>query len=128
MKNLTKNKQRDVFRKKFKKKKKLPLWRQTIESIVLFISGTYLLYYINLIPQKIDWQNILNTSWSNLIESLQILSQSIINFLLIFIVLVLIVIGFFLLFAGIIRFVRLLIILSNRRKRNAKYSSILRNK
>ena len=117
---------RNVFRTK--KKVKLPLWRQCLESIILLSAGSTLLILLNRIPHNVNWKLVLIESWTDLLSSIILILNAIINFTSFILLLLLVFLGFILLIGGLIRFFRILTTFYKLYKKNAKYSSMLRKK
>ena len=117
---------RNVFRTK--KKVKLPLWRQCLESIILLSAGSTLLILLNRIPHNVNWKLVLIESWTDLLSSIILILNAIINFTSFILLLLLVFLGFILLIGGLIRFFRILTTFYKLYKKNAKYSSMLRRK
>ncbi len=101
----TKEINRKVFRKPSTRNSK-SLLRQLLESIVLTVSGIFLLAFLNWLPEKFDWEKILLESWDNFTLGSYHLFESILGFGAIILTLILIVLGIVFLLAGILRILR----------------------
>ncbi len=111
-----KDNQRNVFRKQ-KRPLVRPLWRQGIESFLMFLGGILLLTFLNYIPKKFDWTEVIFESWTDLIQGIRQLFEALVGFGGIILVLVIVIIGLTLFLGGafrLCRFISRLII--NQRK------------
>ncbi len=117
-KNLKTKPSRNVFRRA-KSRKNTPLWRQSLESLLMVNLGVILLLYLNRIPNKLNLSQILRDSGIKFYESIIGLLQSTSIILSLVILFVFIFIGLILLLGGLwrsLRVVSLLIRKSKKRK------------
>ena len=99
-----------------KKTKKLRLF---IEGLIFSSIGTSLILFLNSLPARIDWNEYLKGTWSDLIQGIYQLLEAIIKIAGAISVVVLILLTIFLLFAGAFRLIRLFAI-SLKPKRKQK--------
>ena len=109
------DKERTVFRSS-KNKSTKPIWRLSIELILMLCSGIYLLFLLNWISSIYDWEVELYKSTQDLFTSITLIISSIFNILVVIILILTIGLAIILIFGAILRSIRI----SNRFYKNYK--------
>ena len=122
MKNVNLNYRSDSYRRVFSKKNKkvkTPI-TLSIESFILFISGTAILYFVSTVPSDINLPMTISEAWDNLVIGFQRLFDSLITLGIGLSLIGLSLLGLLLILGGIFRFIKILTLLSHKNTISSK--------
>ena len=110
---------RKVFRSRNKNSSKT-LFRLALESIVFLSIGSYILIYLNFIPDKTFFYKGLDLLITNIVEGFKAIFSAVVTLGTGFLILSMMILGMILVLGGIWRILRILSIINNKSKTNIK--------
>ena len=97
---------------------KQTIGRQLALAALMLTSGTSILYYINLIPNRLEWFDRIKEVFPNLMDAIIIIFKSMLVIAEALLLIISIIIGLLLLMGGLIRLIRIFLFSKKHGRRN----------